>query len=167
MDSLKEIPTTLEGQRVSSFSKDQIEFLLNNFHVVQVEYKDQRLLHFKSKREMKEERVNILKLVVEKSGVQRKTVKEVYAALVEIVHGQLKEVRKCRLPELATINIRYRDARKAGKVANRFKPGEFFQVKARKASNKIKINPLKKLREFADKKIPVMQVKIKKGKKKK
>ena len=82
------------------------------------------------------------------------TKKEVGAVLSELGdlierHVKKKSVGEFVLPGILKIKAQKKPARKAKKnVPNPFKPGETMDVAARPASMKVKVLPLKKLKEM-------------------
>jgi nucleoid DNA-binding protein len=150
----KQISHNLEGVRLNTLSANALQFLSENFSIGQVERRGRIVLHFKSKKE--KHKMNLLKAVAEKTEVQKKTVREVYEGIVSVIDEQLKAERRCRLPQIGVIMIRFKDSQKGGvKKPNPFKPGTFYKTKARKASNKLRINPAKDLKKFVEK-LPVV-----------
>lgn len=161
---IKDIPQRLEGSLVKHLSERATEFLLDNFDVGQVEDKQgRRLLHFKTDKERKGEKMNFIKAVVEASQVQRKTVKQVYDGMLSVVRSELKKERRIRLPELGIVAVKYRAAKPKRKGRNPFN-GEQMMFKAKPAMNKLRISPAKQLKDFAGK-LQVVAPKVKKGKK--
>jgi len=156
----KQITHKLEGVRLNTLSANALQFLSDNYAVETVEKRGHAVLHFQTKKE--KHKVNLLKAIAEKTEVQKKTVRDVYEGLVAVIDEQLKAERRCRLPQIGVIMIRYKEAVKGGvKKSNPFKPGETYKTKAKKASNKLKINPAKDLKEFVAK-LPVVAPKKKK-----
>jgi DNA-binding protein HU-beta len=152
----------LEGKRIMSVSEQGLAFLEENFDFVAV--KDEygtKLFHFT---QGEDEDMNLFTVVAEKSGQKRKIVKEVYEALTETIYEGLKEDRRVRLPGIAIVRIKYRPATEKRKGTNPFN-GQPMTFKAKAAANKVKINPVKDLRVFVDKKIEVVAPKKKKSKK--
>jgi nucleoid DNA-binding protein len=147
-------PLRLEGVRVDRLSQSAVQFLVENFDVGQVEDRKsgKALLHFKTQKEKRKDnsQMNFLKEVVDKSEIHRKEVKQVYDAMVEVIHEQLKSERRVRLPEIGVVAVRYRAAKPKRKGMNPFTK-QMTTFKAKPASNKLKINPAKQLKDFAAK----------------
>ncbi len=86
------------------------------------------------------------------TGVAKKDVGAVFAALEAIIerHVRRASVGICTIPGLMKIKTVKKPAQKAKKnVPNPFRPGELMNVKAKKASTRVKILPLKKLKDMA------------------
>ena len=94
----------------------------------------------------------ILNEISENTDLTKKQVSEVLDELSLIMERHLKKraVGEFTLPGLLKIKSVTRPARPARKnVPNPFKPGEFMDIPKKPASTRIKILPLKKLKEFA------------------
>ena len=94
----------------------------------------------------------ILNEISENTELTKKQVSEVLDELSLIMERHLKKraVGEFTLPGLLKIKSVTRPARPARKnVPNPFKPGEFMDIPKKPASTRIKILPLKKLKEFA------------------
>lgn len=89
--------------------------------------------------------------IAENTGLTKKEVGSVFEELNEIVERHIKK-RGCgvfTLPGLLKIKSRKVPARPARKgVPNPFKPGELMDIAAKPASVKVKVTPLKKLKEM-------------------
>ena len=84
--------------------------------------------------------------------LSKKDVAAVFAALDGIIerHVRRNSVGVCTIPGLMKIKTVKKPAQKAKKnVPNPFRPGELMDVKAKKASTRVKILPLKKLKDMA------------------
>jgi nucleoid DNA-binding protein len=89
--------------------------------------------------------------IAEETQLTRKQVSQVFDALVRQIAKSLgkKGPGVFALPGLVKIEKRAVPARPARKnVPNPFKPGETMNVAARKASTKIKVRPLKALKDM-------------------
>lgn len=85
------------------------------------------------------------------TDLTKKQVSEVLDELSAIIERHLKKraVGEFTLPGLLKIKSVTRPARPARKnVPNPFKPGEFMDIPKKPASTRVKILPLKKLKEF-------------------
>ncbi len=82
------------------------------------------------------------------------TKKEVASVFDELEHVIARHIKKgsvgnFNLPGLLKIKTVKKPARKARKnVPNPFKPGEFMDIKAKPASTRVKVLPLKKLKDM-------------------
>ena len=92
-------------------------------------------------------------------GIPRKQVKEVYDAIVRVVHRGLRKERRAKLPELGIFNLRYRPARKAGVKDDPFHKGQKMKIKAKEASNKVTFRPIKDLKDYVKEKVEVKKPK--------
>jgi nucleoid DNA-binding protein len=94
----------------------------------------------------------ILNEISENTGLTKKEVSTVLDELTDIIERHIKK-RGCgefTLPGLLKIKTLKRPARPARKgVPNPFKPGELMDIPKKPASIRIKVLPLKKLKEFA------------------
>ncbi len=90
--------------------------------------------------------------LVEQTQLEKKEVQSVLNALEVIIK---KEIGKdgpgvFQLPGLLKISLKFVPAKPERKgVPNPFKPGELIDIKAKPASNKVKIAPMKKLKDMA------------------
>lgn len=94
----------------------------------------------------------ILNEISENTDLSKKQVAEVLDELSLLIERHLKKraVGEFTLPGLLKIKSVSRPARPARKnVPNPFKPGEFMDIPKKPASTRVKILPLKKLKEFA------------------
>lgn len=96
-------------------------------------------------------KTELLNNIADESGLSKKEV----AAVLESLSGQIKKSLGRRgpgaftIPGLLKIEKKKVPARKAKRgVPNPFKPGELMDVKARPASSKVKVRPLKNLKEM-------------------
>ena len=89
--------------------------------------------------------------ISEATGVAKKDVAAVFDAMVDEISKALskKGAGAFTLPGLCKIVVQHKPAQPAKKnVPNPFKPGETMNVAARKASTKIKVRPLKGLKDM-------------------
>lgn len=96
-------------------------------------------------------KTQIITTIAEKTELSRKEVQSVFTELETLVEGHVKKnaAGSFTLPGLLKVVTQKVPARKAKKnVPNPFKPGELMDVKARPASVKVKVRPLKKLKDF-------------------
>lgn len=103
------------------------------------------------------ERMNKTQLIdhlIEESGCEKAEVKSVLEALESTILGHVhyRGVGEFLFPGLFKVKCLKKPAKKARKnVPNPFKPGEMMDTKAKPASIKVKVNPLKKLKDGAAK----------------
>jgi len=89
--------------------------------------------------------------IAENTGLSKKEVTAVFEELGQLVERHIKKnsVGQFTLPGLLKVKSVKRPARKAQKgVPNPFKPGELMDVAARPASMKVKVTPLKSLKDM-------------------
>ena len=89
--------------------------------------------------------------LVEKTELSKKEVASVLDELGDIIERHVKKraVGEFTLPGLLKIKTVKKPAQKARKnVPNPFKPGELMDVDAKPASTKVKVLPLKKLKDM-------------------
>jgi nucleoid DNA-binding protein len=94
----------------------------------------------------------IYEAIASDTELSRKQVKAVFESLAEVIEAHVKKgsAGMFTLPGLLKIKTVKRPARKAQKgVPNPFKPGELMDVAARPASIRVKVLPLKKLKDMA------------------
>lgn len=97
-------------------------------------------------------KTQLLAEVAENTGLTKKDVSNVLDELSVVIERHVKKraTGSFTLPGLLKIKTTKVPARKAKKnVPNPFKPGETMDVAARPASTKVKVLPLKKLKEMA------------------
>ena len=90
--------------------------------------------------------------IAENTNLSKKEVAAVMDELSNIIHRHVKKrsVGSFTLPGLLKIKTVKKPARKAQKnVPNPFKPGETMDIAAKPASTKIKVLPLKRLKDMA------------------
>ncbi|MCW8877726.1 MAG: HU family DNA-binding protein [Kangiellaceae bacterium] len=97
-------------------------------------------------------KTQILNEIAESTELSRKQVASVLDELSDVIERHIKK-RSCGefvLPGLLKIQAQKVPARKAKKgVPNPFRPGELMDVAAKPASIKVKVRPLKKLKDMA------------------
>jgi nucleoid DNA-binding protein len=89
--------------------------------------------------------------IAETTGLSRKQVASVFTELSSVVERHIKKgaVGQFTLPGLLKIKTVKRPARKAQKgVPNPFRPGELMDVAAKPATTRVKVLPLKKMKEM-------------------
>jgi nucleoid DNA-binding protein len=89
--------------------------------------------------------------IAESTGLSKKQVGSVLDALESIIERHVRKgsVGSCTVPGLMKIKTVKKPAQKAKKnVPNPFKPGELMDVQAKPASTRIKILPLKNLKDM-------------------
>lgn len=94
----------------------------------------------------------ILSTISENTGLTKKEVSLVLDELTDLIERHIKKrsVGEFTLPGLLKIKTVTRPARSARKnVPNPFKPGELMDIPKKPASTRVKVLPLKKLKEFA------------------
>ncbi len=97
-------------------------------------------------------KTQILNEIAENTGLSRKDVTAVMDELSIIIERHIKKraVGEFTLPGLLKIKTIKKPAQKARKnVPNPFRPGETMDVAAKPASTKVKVLPLKKLKDMA------------------
>jgi len=97
-------------------------------------------------------KTQILNTISENTGLTRKQVSSVLDELDTLIERHIKKrgVGEFTLPGLLKIKAVKRPARPARKnVPNPFRPGEFMDIPKKPATTRIKVLPLKKLKEFA------------------
>ena len=97
-------------------------------------------------------KTQILNTISENTGMSRKEVSSVLDELGELIERHIKKrgVGEFTLPGLLKIKAVKRPARPARKnVPNPFRPGEFMDIPKKPATTRVKVLPLKKLKEFA------------------
>ena len=95
----------------------------------------------------------ILGEIATNSGLTKKQVGSVLDELSDLINRHIKKnaVGEFTLPGLLKIKTVKKPARKARKgVANPFRPGELMDVAAKPASTKVKVLPLKGLKEMVE-----------------
>lgn len=97
-------------------------------------------------------KTSILNEIAGNTGLSRKQVSDVMAELELVIERHVKKraIGEFTLPGLLKIKTVKKPAQKARKnVPNPFKPGETMDVAAKPASVRMRITPLKKLKEMA------------------
>ncbi len=97
-------------------------------------------------------KTQLINELVDKTELSKKDVANVLNELGDIIERHVKKraVGEFTLPGLLKIKTVKKPAQKARKnVPNPFKPGELMDVAAKPASTKVKVLPLKKLKDMA------------------
>ena len=97
-------------------------------------------------------KTGMLNEIAANTGLSRKQVSDVMAELETVIERHVKKraVGEFTLPGLLKIKTIKKPAQKARKgVPNPFRPGETMDVAAKPASVRMRITPLKKLKEMA------------------
>ena len=97
-------------------------------------------------------KTQLINELVDKTELSKKEVASVLDELGDIIERHVKKraVGEFTLPGLLKIKTVKKPAQKARKnVPNPFKPGELMDVAAKPASTKVKVLPLKKLKDMA------------------
>jgi len=97
-------------------------------------------------------KTQMLNQIAEETELSRKQVASVFDSLEAIINGHIKKngCGEFTLPGLLKIKTRKIPARKAKKnVPNPFRPGELMDVAAKPATIRVKILPLKKVKDMA------------------
>ena len=96
-------------------------------------------------------KTQMLSDIAESTELSRRQVASVFEALESVIERHVKKgaVGNCTIPGLLKIKTVKKPAQRAKKnVPNPFKPGELMDVKAKPASTRVKILPLKKLKDM-------------------
>jgi len=95
-------------------------------------------------------KTQILESIAKATDLSKKQVSAVLDSLTAEIKKGMKGPGVFQIPGLVKIEKRKVPARPAKKhVPNPFKPGEFMDVKAKPATTKIKVRPLKNLKAMA------------------
>ena len=97
-------------------------------------------------------KTQVMAEIAEGSGLSKRQVGSVMEELAGIIERHVKKgaVGQFTLPGLLKIKTVKRPARKAQKgVPNPFRPGELMDVPAKPATTRVKVTPLKKLKDMA------------------
>jgi len=89
--------------------------------------------------------------IAESTELSKKQVASVFDALESVIerHVRRGSVGSCTIPGLMKVKTLKKPAQKAKKnVPNPFRPGELMNVKAKPASTRVKILPLKKIKDM-------------------
>lgn len=89
--------------------------------------------------------------IAETTGLTRGQVSSVFTALEDVIERHVRKgaVGFVTVPGLMKIKTIQKPAQKAKKnVPNPFRPGEMMDVKAKPASTRVKVLPLKKLKDM-------------------
>ena len=95
----------------------------------------------------------ILNTISENTGLSKKEVSSVLDELTVLIERHIKKrgAGEFTLPGLLKIKTVKKPARPARKnVPNPFKPGEFMDIPKKPATTRVKVLPLKKLKEMAE-----------------
>jgi nucleoid DNA-binding protein len=90
--------------------------------------------------------------IADSTGLSRRQVASVFTELGSVIERHIKKqsVGQFTLPGLLKIKTIKKAARKAQKgVPNPFRPGELMDVAAKPATTRVKVLPLKKMKEMA------------------
>jgi len=95
-------------------------------------------------------KTELISAVAEKSGFVSSQVVGVLDALTDVIREQLSKSGpgSITIIGLAKITVLDKPAKPATQKANPFKPGEMMEVKAKPASQTVKIRPLKALKDM-------------------
>ena len=93
----------------------------------------------------------IMRELSERTDLPRKKVGEVFDELNAMIQKNLKRngPGQFTIPGLCKIVVKKKPATKAHTKPDPFRPGETMQVKAKPASNQVKVRPLKGLKDMA------------------
>jgi len=97
-------------------------------------------------------KTQVMSEIAEATGLTKKEVGTVFEELAAIVERHVKKgaAGQFTLPGLLKIKTVKKPARKAQKgVPNPFRPGELMDIPAKPATTKVKVTPLKKLKDMA------------------
>jgi nucleoid DNA-binding protein len=89
--------------------------------------------------------------ISESTDLSKRQVASVFGALETIIERHIKKgaVGTCTIPGLMKVKTVKKPAQKAKTgVPNPFRPGELMDVKAKPASTRVKVLPLKKLKDM-------------------
>merc|ERR1712118_215053 len=87
---------------------------------------------------------DLTKKIAESTELKTKDVKGVFAALQTIAYAEVKKTEKFVIPQLTTLKLKHKPARKAGK---RVMFGKEVKVAAKPASKVVKVFPAKALKD--------------------
>ncbi|MCB0352703.1 MAG: HU family DNA-binding protein [Bdellovibrionales bacterium] len=96
-------------------------------------------------------KTQILSEIAEDTELTKREVASVLESLETVINRHIKKggVGYCTVPGLMKIKTVKKPARKAQKnVPNPFRPGEMMDIAAKPASTKVKVLPLKKLKDM-------------------
>ncbi len=96
-------------------------------------------------------KTQMLSEIAESTELSKKQVASVFDALESVIerHVRRGSVGSCTIPGLMKVKTLKKPAQKAKKnVPNPFRPGELMNVKAKPASTRVKILPLKKIKDM-------------------
>lgn len=160
-----QVPVIMQGRKPELISSKALDFLVQEFDVeVITDTNGRTILNFPQK--PKGDEMNLFAEVAEKSGQKRSVVKAVYEALLSRIRVNLKNERRVRLPDFAVVKVQFRKAKEKRRGRNPFN-GKKMWFKARPASNKLRITPLKRMKDWCAEKLEVIEPKKKSKKSKK
>jgi nucleoid DNA-binding protein len=96
-------------------------------------------------------KTQILSEIADETGLTKKEIAAVFDSLATIINRHIKKgaVGAFTLPGLLKIKTVKKPATKARKgVPNPFRPGELMDIKAKPASTRVKVLPLKRLKDM-------------------
>ena len=96
-------------------------------------------------------KTQMLSEIAEETELTKKQVASVFESLEDVIARHIKKgsAGTCTVPGLLKIKTVKKPARKAQKgVPNPFKPGELMDIQAKPASTKVKVLPLKRLKDM-------------------
>jgi nucleoid DNA-binding protein len=93
-------------------------------------------------------KTELISAIADKSSLTKAEVTSVLEGLTNVIREQLSSGVAVTLLGLAKISVVDKPAKEATTKPNPFKPGEMMEVKAKPASRKVKINPLKPLKDM-------------------
>jgi DNA-binding protein HU-beta len=159
------VPKVMQGRKPEIISQQALEFLVNEFDAEVVQDSNGRTVLNFPQEKPKGDEMNVLSEVAERSGQKRSLVKEVYEALLKTIRITLKNERRIRLPDFAVVKVQYRPAKEKRKGRNPW-TGKPMTFKAKAASNKLRITPIKFMKDWCNEKLEVVAPVKKKSKKK-
>lgn len=166
-EAFLQVPVVMRGKKPELFSSKVLDFLISDFDAEVITNTDGRTVLNFPQEKPKGDEMNLFAEVAEKSGQKRKVVKEVYDALLSRIRVHLKNDRAIRLPDLCRIRVAYKKAVEKHRGTNPFTGEKNFLFKARPAANRLKISPLKRLKDYVAEKVEVVEPVKKKKKAKK
>jgi len=94
-------------------------------------------------------KAQLLSEIAGKTDLTKAQVGEVFAALAAVVAGEMKGGRPVVVPGIVKVTVVHKPATPARTMANPFAPGTTLQVKAKPAGKKVKVRPVKALKDMA------------------
>lgn len=153
-----------QGKKPEILSQKALDFLVQEFDAEIIQDENNRTIINFPQQKPKGDEMSLINEVAERSGQKRSVVKEVYEALLKTIRITLKKERRIRLPDFAVVKVSYRKPRERAKKWNPFEKKKTW-VEARPASNKLKISPIKKMKDWCAEKVEVVEPEKKKKKK--